>query len=321
MPKARNHLDNLLRDEAKNMLGRTPAQGWLKPERVALLTTKRLTLQDAIDKDRGQLYVDRAELEFVLESPRSKSQTNPVRPSPDLLERFLRLEAASAQQIQEFASRFGALLIFCKIENRKTLPGKLVIFEDCAVWRYFAGSMRSLLRIASCFHAERRSDPVDWDRLGAFPMSSVSAKERPYDPLSATSIGGEEAWTTMAHFVRHGADRDRTMWARFLNSLLELGRVRPWLVWEGAGGSARPKLLFSGPNLLSYLSLQLCLRASKHDAFAVCSYCNQQYTPTGRTPKAGQRNFCPDCREAGVPVRIAQRARRDRLRGENPAAT
>jgi|ERR1035437_3296697 hypothetical protein len=96
----------------------------------------------------------------------------------------------------------------------------------------------------------------------------------------------------MAHFVRKGADRDPKMWARLLNVLLELGRVRPWLVWEGDGSSARPNLVFSGPNLLSYLALQLCLRASKHDAFAVCCYCNRQYTPSERAPKAGQRNFC-----------------------------
>src|ERR1035437_9541804 len=118
----------------------------------------------------------------------------------------------------------------------------------------------------------------------------------------------------MAHFVRKGADRDPKMWARLLNVLLELGRVRPWLVWEGDGSSARPNLAFSGPNLLSYLALQLCLRASKHDAFAVCCYCNQPYTPSERAPKAGQRNFCQDCRKRGVPIRLAQRSRRERLR-------
>ena len=110
------------------------------------------------------------------------------------------------------------------------------------------------------------------------------------------------------------------MWARCLNVLLELGRVRPWLVWEGAGTSGRPKLMFSGRHLLSYLALQLCLRASKHDAFAVCSFCNHQYTPAGRAPKTGQRNFCSECRESGVPVRVAQRDRRARLREQDPAS-
>jgi hypothetical protein len=122
----------------------------------------------------------------------------------------------------------------------------------------------------------------------------------------------------MTHFVRKGSDRDRKMWARLLNALMELGRVRPWLVWEGTGGSV-PKLMFSGRNLLSYLALQLCLRASKHDAFAVCSYCEREYTSAERAPKAGQRNFCLDCRNNGVPVRLAQRSRRERLREETVA--
>ena len=67
------------------------------------------------------------------------------------------------------------------------------------------------------------------------------------------------------------------------------------MVWEGSRNSARPQLLFSGPNLLSYLALQLCLRASQHDALAVCSYCGRTYTPLGRAPKTGQE-FLP-----GVP--------------------
>jgi hypothetical protein len=313
MPGPKYRLDAILREEAKNMLGRTPAHSWLKPERVEV-SPRRMTVRD----------VDEAELEFVLDSPRTKFPRlgNSVRPSPDLFERFLRLETAPAQQIQEFASKFGALLIFCRIEERKILPGKLIILESCSVWRYFAASMRSLLRIASCFDSDRRTDPADWDRIGAFPTSLARpAEEKPRDPLSASSFGGEEAWPAMAHFVGRGADRDRKMWARFLNVLLELGRVRPWVIWEGTGSSARPKLVFSGPNLLSYLALQLCLRASKHDAFAVCSYCNRQYAPIGRAPKTGQRNFCPDCREAGMPVRVAQRSRRERLREENLVGT
>jgi hypothetical protein len=171
------------------------------------------------------------------------------------------------------------------------------------------------LRLASSFHAGRRPEAADWDRIGAFPASLVPNEQEPSDLLRAPrGMGIEEAWASMAHFVGQGADRDRKMWMRFMNALLELGRVRPWLTWEGAGTSERPKLMFSGPDLLSYLALQLCLTATKHDALAVCSYCSRQYTPLQRAPKAGQRNFCPECRETGVPVRLAQRAQRERLR-------
>jgi hypothetical protein len=337
MPKLKNRslLDDFLRDQAKKMLDRTPVQSWLKPDRVEL-NLRRVTLrsvgkplsktaadylkiantQDAGTDESANGPTYRAEMEFVLEQPWGDSPThaNRVRPNPDILERFLLLATASDQQIQKFATSFGALLVFHEIEKWKTLPGKLVIVESCEMWRYFALSMRSLLRIASCFHADRKSDPTDWNQIGACPVSLVPQTEKHRDLLSPTSLSGEEAWIAMAHYVRKGADRDRKMWARLLNVLLELGRVRPWLVWEGDGSSARPKLVFSGPNLLSYLALQLCLRASKHDALAVCCYCNQPYTPLERAPKTGQRNFCPDCRERGVPIRLAQRSRRERMR-------
>jgi hypothetical protein len=339
MPRARNpsRQDDILRDEAKAMLGRTPAHGWLKPERVEL-STKRVTLPDspkprtytaadylrmasttqyAGTKGSGNAPTYRSELEFVVESRWTRLPTtsiNRVRPSPDILERFLLLATASDQQVHKFASSFGPLLIFPTNEGRRMLADKLVIVESCEMWRYFAVSMRSVLRIASCFHADRKSDPTDWDQIGACPASLVPQTENHRDLLSPTPFGGEEAWIAMAHFVRKGTDRDRSMWARLLNVLLELGRVRSWLVWEGVGSSRRPKLVFSGPNLLSYLALQLCLRASKYDAFAVCGFCHQEYAPLRRAPKAGQRNFCPDCRAKGVPIRLAQRSRRERLR-------
>lgn len=337
MPKLKNRslLDDVLRDQAKEMLGRTPVQGWRKPDRVEL-NVGRVTLRNvrkplsktaadylkiANTRDVGThesayALTHRAEMEFVLEQPRSEVSThaNRVRPNPEILERFLLLATASDDQIQKFASSFGALLIFGEIEKRKILPGKLIIVESCEMWKYFALSMRSLLRIASCFHANLKSDPADWDQIGACPASLIPQTESPRDLLSPAPLSGEEAWFAMVHFVRKGADRDRKMWARLLNALLQLGSVRPWLVWEGVGSSARPNLVFSGANLLSYLALQLCLRASKHDAFAVCYFCNQPYPPLGRAPKTGQRNFCPDCRERGVPVRLAQRSRRERLR-------
>ncbi len=249
--------------------------------------------------------------------------SNPVRASSkfEVLRSSNSSFRRSSSQSAHVADRFTisrkaltCLLIFREIEKWKVLPSKLVIVESCEIWKYFALSMRALLRIASCFHADRKSDPSDWDQIGACPASLVPQAEKHRDLLSPTSLSGEAAWLAMVHFVRKGADRDRKMWARLLNVLLELSRARPWVVWEGDGSSARLNLVFSGPNLLSYLALQLCLRASKYDAFAVCGYCHQEYTPMRRAPKTGQRNFCPDCRRRGVPVRLAQRSRRERLR-------
>jgi hypothetical protein len=322
-------------DPARYLWDRTPAQSWYKPDRVTLSTQTILLgdensqkssmdapfsrlrlLAELVAPSRPKLQQQVSALEFVQDPHwrESATRTNPVRPHPVIFERFLRLADAPDHEIHEFASRFGALLVFCRIDLLK-VPGKFVIIESCDVWRYFAASMRCLLSIANCFHSDRRPDPADWARIGACPASLVPAKSEAPDLLSPYGFGAEEAWAGMAHFVGKGSDRDRKMWTRLLNVLLELGRVRPWLLWERSAG-ARPELVFTGPSLLSYLALQLCLRASKHDGFAVCSYCHRQYAPAERAPKAGQRNFCPDCRARGVPIRMAQRSRRERLRGK-----
>jgi len=49
----------------------------------------------------------------------------------------------------------------------------------------------------------------------------------------------------------------------------------------GSGKLGTIEMVFSGGTLLSYLALQLCLRASRHDAFAVCSFV------TGNTLRRG----------------------------------
>lgn len=102
-------------------------------------------------------------------------------------------------------------------------------------------------------------------------------------------------------FRQKGSDRHRKMWIELMNALLDLGRVRPWVL-----DASKPKLVFSGPSLLSYLALQLCLLASRHDSTAICSYCGEQY-PVKRAPKCGQDNFCQGCRKKRVPAMLSQR--------------
>jgi|SRR5450432_621807 len=314
-------IDELQNNEGNVFIGRAPAQGWLKPERVTLRTPVHTLLLALLDRPPN---VERPELEFLLYKSRiaPHGRTSRVRPSGQILEKFLSLASASDKDIHGFSSKFGPLLIFCREERLPPEDAEmrqLVIVESCEVWRYFAACMRSLLRIAACFHGGRAPDPADWSTIGNYPPTVDRAKEdqaneEPVDWLNPSPSTGEAAWKFMALFVRKGKDRDRAMWTRLLNVLLGLGRVRPWVRWEGPESKARPRVVFSGPNLLSHLAIQLCLVASKQDSFAICSYCNNHYSPQKRAPKAGQRNFCPDCRESGVPVRIAQRARREKLR-------
>ena len=89
MPKLKNRssLDDVLRDQPKDMLGRTPAQGWLKPERVELTAPRRITARDY----RNPYSADLTDLEFVLNPPRAGIPPRAIRvqPRPDILERFL----------------------------------------------------------------------------------------------------------------------------------------------------------------------------------------------------------------------------------------
>jgi len=333
-----------LRDLDGNLQGHAPAQEWLKPERVTL--RPRISLSGLVDVEtespiqnlaglmalksgmadmelkRQQILQSQAlwqaqekkalggaELEFVVHAPAFvPASVRRIKPKKEILEKFLRLGTASDSEIHAFAARFGPLLIYYQ-GQAAGMEHQRIVIEKCDVWRYFAACMGALLRIAAKFHLGHTPDPTDWETIGNCPFTVSNAEEPTYDWMSPTPLHGEGAWEGRTYFIRKG-DRGRAMWTGLLNLLLELGRVRPWVIWQGSGSAARPQLMFSGPNLLSYLALQLSLTASKHDAFAVCSYCNKEYSPLRRAPKAGQRNFCPDCRANGVPVRIGQRLRK-----------
>ena len=133
--------------------------------------------------------------------------------------------------------------------------------------------------------------------------------------LQPFAMGDEENWLVLAHFVAKDAQQNRVMFGHLINTFLGLGRVRPWLTWPDASrGVVRPQITYSSRSLLSQLALQLCHRLAKVDAFLVCIHCQTPYSPVERAPKSGLRNFCPECREAGVPKRYALKDFRRRQR-------
>jgi hypothetical protein len=255
-------------------------------------------------------------MEFVLHPPwaASPSPNGYIKPRRRIFDDFLSLSSATHQQIYEFASKFGPLLVYCRVKSLFE-EGQLLVQERSEVWRYLARCMKSLLRIAAGLHMRRGDQTRDWDVIGQAPfaVSSVVCSIKKMDLLNPCPFLPEEDWSVRANFIVKGQSRDRDMWVGLLNNLLELGRCRPWVVWQGNRTSPGPRIVYCGPSLLSFLSLQVCLTALKQDAFAVCSFCNTSYT-SARAPKAGQRNFCHDCRKSGKPVLVAQRTRRARIR-------
>jgi hypothetical protein len=291
-----------LRDVKGNLFGGAPAQEWVKPKTVVL---REKSFRNLLE---GTL-LDGSELEFDI--PWTVSVARRVKLSKTILERFLCLAGAPDAEIHKYASRFGPLLIFCRT---KESDDHLVVIESCEVWRYFAACMKALLHMAASFHRGRSPDSSDWNAIGFCPFAVLRIEVKGNDWMNPSPMQQERAWKVMACVIQRGKNRDRTMWGRLLNALLGLGRVRPWVDFNDSGNASRARMTFTGSNLLSYLALQVCLTAAKHPEFAVCSHCRGEYPPVPRAPKAGQRNFCPDCRAQGVPVRTAQRSRRERQR-------
>jgi hypothetical protein len=119
----------------------------------------------------------------------------------------------------------------------------------------------------------------------------------------------------LAYFAAKKHEQNQVMVARLLNTLLGLGRVRPWMSWSGAQPEGpRPQFTLTSRALLSHLALQLCLRIAKVEAFVWCFHCGRTYLPRVRAPKAGQRNFCPTCRAQGWPKHYSHRDFRRRKR-------
>jgi hypothetical protein len=64
-----------------------------------------------------------------------------------------------------------------------------------------------------------------------------------------------------------------------------------------------------GGSLLARVYYELAMDVSGARATAFCSACAQPYA-VNRQPKRGQNNYCPACREAGVPQRLHMRRKR-----------
>jgi hypothetical protein len=186
--------------------------------------------------------------------------------------------------------------------------------EYCDVWRYFAGAMGALLRIAAKLYRGEPGSKGDWEIIHKIPrLLQETAFESRLGSLQPFPHGDEKNWLALAHFAGKASQQNRALFSHLMNTLPGLGGVRPWFSWSEASRSvARPGITYSGQSLLSQLVLQLCLRIAKVDSFLVCTHCQQTYSPVVRAPKAGQRNFCPDCRVAGVAKKYALRDFRHR---------
>jgi hypothetical protein len=224
-----------------------------------------------------------------------------ARPTPDLLERFIGLAEKDEAQILQFARKYGGLEIFVDWHSKR------VHIEYCSVWQYLARVMKAMLKISASLYARQRVPSAEWKIIGELPAAIRSMEESPgQDHWVRNRFTDMEQWCSIAGYLRSSGRpyprETRSLFIRMLNTLLGLGMVRPWIVWpEGS----RPQVVYSGRTLMSGLALQLCLRVAKIPSFVMCAHCQQSYLPEKRAPKTGQRNFCPACRDKGIPQQYA----------------
>ena len=251
-----------------------------------------------------------------------------IRPGPGLLEEFVRLEGQPCQSFYKYARRRGVLGI-CKHDlpsthsprarisvsfprspfgcsprpvsrsaGQSTSVKDLEFWDPLAAWRRFSTEAGALLRLVEALQSEKSTDPSDWQALYR------------HDPF-VRSTGRPIPWWTPPR----PTDRfECELVASKINDWLEIGNVRPALVWlrdrqvvfSGSGTQSR-----TGATLFGSLSIQLLMLATRTTGLAVCSGCGTPYVPK-RRPRSDQRCYCHRCRADGVPQRDAKRDERKR---------
>lgn len=234
--------------------------------------------------------------DWLLWSPEAAKR---VRPGTGTFQKFVELADAPTHEILKYARRWGVLEI-CEHGLPACHDGCVPLdlgkkfYDPVGVWRRFAALFRAMLNIAAQLHQGKPGRPEDWQIVAGPPLSLATA------PL----------------FQRRGLAVDRDKLVVALNVLLSIGRVRPVVTWrEGKWAIEFTGGLRIMSSLFGALVYQLMLAVTQTEGCAMCSNCAQSYFPE-RRPNPYRRNYCPSCRDRGVPSRDAARDRRARLSGK-----
>jgi hypothetical protein len=226
-----------------------------------------------------------------------QSQVRPVHQTREMLDEFQRLADAPSKEFLKFANRWG-LLGLCKEHGLPfTHPGNedcmLNLRENLGHWRRLATQTRAILRVATDLRwSDQHPDtdanlgnPEDWSRI-----------DDEADPAWLVPMDLEDAKSSLAGYV-----------SRFV----EWAQVVPSLEWS----QGVPKVFLNpGFTTFGYIAVQLLFFTAGGRDIAACSECGQLY-PSSRQPRYDRRNYCPECRDAGVPDRNAKRRKKSDKRG------
>lgn len=207
----------------------------------------------------------------------------------DLLGRFARLAGQPESEYLAFARRYGLLKLCEHGLPSQHPPGyeapcTAVQEEPLRWWRRWSERARAALAVATKVHNGETGRAGDWAQLPAGDRWPV----------------GEEL------------EADRYALGEEVDNWLTVTGARLRVLWEP--DEERPTLEVGGFGLFQNLARELALTVAKMDGLTVCDGCGTPYNPE-RKPREDRNNYCPPCREAGVPARI--RKRRQRQKGEN----
>lgn len=242
-----------------------------------------------------------------------------VVPSEGLLEDFLTLHNADSQRVAAFAVRHGVLGLSNKTWHRF---GEYA-HEPLAAWHDAAACANALLTAATRLRA---GQPLTDDQrvpvlAAAWPAVAVNSRfttrtlylddEPVMEPHGGPQAAQREALLLHANRTLED-DRVQLAWA--VSTWMDESETQLVLTWPT--GASAPALTIGGEmasGCLPAITVQVALACSRGETTRTCDGCGALHAPR-RQPKPGQRSFCQQCRDSGVPVRLANRDRRARAR-------
>lgn len=239
-----------------------------------------------------------------------------VKPISETFADFLALaeEKESNRDVLDFARKWGVLNLCrehvlpvshdnrCKPFERHTYSQG----EPVTQWRRFARLAGAVLNLSQDLTDGGIGKSTDWRVVADFdrllPLSSTAAT------LTELGMFGSSPRRKATPTALKEAGREgRAVIADCVNQWVELGNVRPQMLWQ----TGEPTVLLAGGlyrgSLFGALAVHLLELAGRY-VIASCSGCRKFYHPEIR-PKTGQDRFCGQCRNQGVPVALASHRR------------
>jgi hypothetical protein len=139
--------------------------------------------------------------------------------------------------------------------------------EYCAVWRYFAQVMGSLLRIAAAFYRGRCRRKEDWDNIHQVPSVLRQTVHRSGSGRPSLCRRGRGDLAVAGSF-RWEAERAEPPHLRPPGQYAAGSRGGSAVVYLVGVLAPRSEIRYSSQSLLSQLVLQLCLRVAQVESFS-----------------------------------------------------